>query len=150
MKPANLNSVKDHQLPSLSLLKFSTQDCPACQGMAAFDSSVATSMNLTFVDVDMKSPAVYGRYRRILLEEYPLKRELGLPTYLLVENPEGAFAVHGELSGGLPEPEFREKLRALLNAADVTRPDPEQAVAVPVQRLQNQDAHGERRDPDES
>lgn len=98
----------------LTLLKYSTHDCPACQRMAAFDASTARSMGLSFVDVDMKSPEVYGRYRKILLQQYPLKRELGLPTYLLVDNPEAAFAILGEISGGMPEPAFRDKLNRLL------------------------------------
>lgn len=98
----------------LTLLKYSTHDCPACQAMAPFDVQVATAMGLAFVDVDLKSPEIYGRYRKILLQQYPLKRELGLPTYLLVEQPEGAFAIHGEISGGMPEPAFRDKLARLL------------------------------------
>jgi len=83
--------------------------------MAAFDASVTRAMGLAFVDVDMKSLEVYGRYRKILLQQYPLKRELELPTYLLVENPEAAFAIHGEITGGMPEPAFRDKLKCLLD-----------------------------------
>ncbi len=107
-------STNAHPSARLTLLKYSTHDCPACQGMAPFDARVATSMGLSFVDVDLKSPEVYGRYRKILLQQYPLKRELGLPTYLLVENPEVAFAIHGEIAGGMPEPAFRDRLRRLL------------------------------------
>ena len=98
----------------LTLLKYSTHDCPACQGMAAFDATVAMAMGLALIDVDMKSPEIYGRYRKILLRQYPLKRELGLPTYLLVENPDGVFVIRGEISGGMPEPTFRDKLRGLV------------------------------------
>ena len=39
---------------------------------------------------------------------------MGWPTYLLVTDPEGEFAIHGELKGGMQKGEFREKLRALL------------------------------------
>ena len=109
-----MTSPKVHSSAQLTLLKYSTHDCPACQGMASFDASVAMSMGLSFVDVDMKSPEIYGHYRKILLQQYPLKRELGLPTYLLVENPEGEFVFHGEIFSGMPEPAFRDKLRLLL------------------------------------
>lgn len=109
-----MTSPKVNSSAQLTLLKYSTHDCPACQGMASFDASVAMSMGLSFVDVDMKSPEIYGHYRKILLQQYPLKRELGLPTYLLVENPEGEFVFHGEIFSGMPEPAFRDKLRLLL------------------------------------
>jgi hypothetical protein len=97
-----------------SLLKFGTHDCPLCQQMADFDARVATALGLDFVNVDMKDPQVYGRYRKVLLQQYPLKRELHLPTYLLVEDPEGASSFHGEVVGPCSEDEFEARLQALL------------------------------------
>ena len=41
---------------------------------------------------------------------------MGWPTYLLVDEPEGAFTIHGELKGGMPKGDFRAKLQALLPA----------------------------------
>jgi hypothetical protein len=98
----------------LTLLKYSTHDCSICQRMATFDAKVADDLGLAFVDVDMKNPLIYGRYRKILLHHYPLKQNLGLPTYLLVESPEGDFSIHGEIAGGLPEDRFQARLQELL------------------------------------
>jgi hypothetical protein len=100
----------------LNLLKYGTHDCPACRRMAAFDARVAGSLGLAFVDVDMKDTALYRRYRKVLLERYPLKRELQIPAYLLVEDPEGSFAIHGEISGPVSEADFSSRLRAQLEA----------------------------------
>lgn len=98
----------------LTLLKYGTHDCSICQRMATFDSRVADGLGLTFMDVDMKNPMIYGRYRKVLLHRYPLKHNLGLPTYLLVSNPEGDFSIHGEIAGGLPEDKFQARLQDLL------------------------------------
>jgi hypothetical protein len=97
-----------------SLLKFGTHDCPLCRQMADFDSTVATSLGLSFVDVDMKDPQIYRRFRKVLLQLYPLKRELQLPTYLLVDDPEGAFTIHGEVVGPCSKAEFEARLQELL------------------------------------
>lgn len=99
----------------LTLLKYSTHDCSICQRMATFDARVAAELGLAFVDVDMKNPLIYGRYRKVLLHHYPLKQNLGLPTYLLVENPEENFSIHGEIAGGLPEDRFLARLQELLH-----------------------------------
>jgi thiol-disulfide isomerase/thioredoxin len=104
----------------VSLLKFGTHDCPLCQRMADFDSRVATALGLAFVNVDMKDPQVYGRYRKVLLQHYPLKHELHLPTYLLVDDPEGAFSIHGEVVGPCSEAEFKTRLQALLSSEEST------------------------------
>lgn len=47
-----------------------------------------------------------------LLSQYPNKEGMGWPTYLVVSDPEGCFEVHGEVKGGLPKGEFRERLAA--------------------------------------
>lgn len=98
----------------LTLLKYSTHDCHACQSMAAIDSKVATELGLAFVDVDLRSPEIYKRYRRILLEQHPLKSALALPCYLLVGDPEGRAVIHAEIVGAMPEQEFRSRLQALI------------------------------------
>lgn len=110
-----------------SLLKYGTHDCQACQRMAAFDARVAASLGLAFVDVDMKDTELYRRYRKVLLERYPLKRELHIPAYLLVEDPEGAFSIHGEIAGPCAEADFTSRLQAQLEglSAAITTAPPE-------------------------
>jgi hypothetical protein len=98
----------------LMLLKYSTHLCQTCQEMARFDARVARKLGVAFVDVNMKAPAIYGRYRRILLQQYPTKRELSLPTYLLVNNPEQNFEICGEINGGMGEKAFQVQLQRLL------------------------------------
>ncbi len=56
----------------------------------------------------------YRRYRKVLLAQYPNKEGMGWPTYLVVEDPDGEFMIHGELKGGMPKGDFRTKLAALL------------------------------------
>ncbi|MCP9927744.1 thioredoxin family protein [Cyanobium sp. CH-040] len=101
----------------LTLLKYSTPECPVCRTMATFDARVAEELAVAYVVVDLTSPEIYRRYRGILLQKYPLKRELKLPTYLLVDDPEGDFTIHGDISGGLPEDLFRSRLEALVATA---------------------------------
>lgn len=101
----------------LTLLKYSTPECSICQAMAAFDAKVAKELGIAYVVVDLKTPEIYRRYRGVLLQQYPLKRELKLPTYILVDEPEGAFTIHGDLSGGLPESVFRTRLEELIATA---------------------------------
>jgi thiol-disulfide isomerase/thioredoxin len=101
----------------LTLLKFSTPECPICQTMATFDAKVAEELGLAYVAVDLRSPDIYRRYRNVLLKQYPLKRELQLPTYILVDDPEGEFKIHGDISGGLPESMFRSRLQELMSSA---------------------------------
>ncbi len=102
------------EMGMLTLLKYSTHDCSICQRMATFDTRVAAELGLAFMDVDMKNPLIYGRYRKVLLHHYPLKQNLGLPTYLLVDNPDGDFSIHGEIAGGLSEHRFQARLQELL------------------------------------
>jgi hypothetical protein len=98
----------------LTLLKYGTHDCSICQRMATFDARAANELGLAFVDVDMKNPLIYGRYRKVLLHHYPIKQDLGLPTYLLVDSPEGNFSIIGEIAGGMPEDRFQAHLQKLL------------------------------------
>jgi len=39
---------------------------------------------------------------------------MGWPTYLVVEDPHGDFTIKGEIKGGMPKGDFREKLTALV------------------------------------
>lgn len=105
----------------LTLLKYSTPECPVCQTMATFDAKVAEELALAYVVVDLTSPDIYRRYRGVLLHQYPLKRELKLPTYILVDEPEGDFTIHGDISGGLPEDLFRSRLKELIATASQSR-----------------------------
>jgi hypothetical protein len=46
---------------------------------------------------------------------------MGWPTYLVVsqleEEYQGAFVIHGEVKGGMPKGDFRDRLRAVLPSA---------------------------------
>lgn len=98
----------------LTLLKFSTHDCQACQSMVGIDSRVAAGMGLAFIDVDLRNPETYRTYRPILLRQHPLKSGLALPSYLLVSDLEGDAEVQGEIVGAMPEQEFRTCLLSLM------------------------------------
>ena len=101
-------------LTSVTVLKFSSEDCGTCHRMSHYDASVAEELGLAFVSVMLQDTETYRRYRKVLLAQYPNKEGMGWPTYLLVENPEGDFRIHGELRGGMPKGDFRERLTALI------------------------------------
>ena len=84
--------------------------------MSHYDGKVAEELGCSFISVMLQDTEMYRKYRKILLKQYPNKEGMGWPTYLLVTDPEGEFAIHGELKGGMQKGEFREKLRALLPA----------------------------------
>ena len=69
-----------------ALIKFSSEDCGVCHKM----------------------------YRQILMAQYPDKKDMGWPTYLVCESPEGDFEIVGEVKGGHPKGEFRSRLQAIL------------------------------------
>lgn len=98
----------------LTLLKFSSEDCGTCHRMSHYDARVAEELGLEFVSVMLQDTATYRRYRKVLLARYPNKDGMGWPTYLLVSNVEAEFVIHGELRGGMPKGDFRERLRATL------------------------------------
>jgi hypothetical protein len=102
---------------TLSLVKFSSEDCGICHKMAFYDEKVATELGLAFIDVKMQDTATYRKYRKVLLTQYPDKSEMGWPTYLLCENPESDVKILGEVKGGHPKGEFRTRLQALLESA---------------------------------
>lgn len=82
--------------------------------MSFYDQKVAQELGLDFVDVKMQDTATYRKYRKILLTQYPDKAEMGWPTYILCEEPEGAFKIVGEVKGAHPKGEFRERLQSLI------------------------------------
>lgn len=102
----------------LTVLKFSSEDCGTCHRMSNYDAKVAEELGLAFVSVMLQDTDTYRRYRRVLLAQYPGKEGMGWPTYLVVsqleEHFEGEFLIHGEVKGGMPKGDFREKLRATL------------------------------------
>jgi hypothetical protein len=100
---------------TLALIKFSSEDCGICHKMSFYDRKVAEELGLDFIDVKMQDTATYRQYRKILLSQYPDKQGMGWPTYLLCENPEDNFMVKGEVKGGHPKGEFRDRLTAILN-----------------------------------
>jgi hypothetical protein len=102
---------------TLSLIKFSSEDCGICHKMAFYDEKVATELGLDFVDVKMQDTATYRKYRKVLLTQYPDKSEMGWPTYLLCEDPENDVKIVGEVKGGHPKGEFRTRLQTLIEAA---------------------------------
>ena len=53
-------------------------------------------------------------FRSVLLAQYPNKEGMGWPTYLLVSDVEADFLILGELKGGMPKGDFRERLQACL------------------------------------
>ena len=83
--------------------------------MSFFDSKVSKELGVDFISVKLQDTEVYRRYRPILLKQYPSKEGMGWPTYLLVDNPEGEFVIIGELKGGIPKGDFRERLAKLIS-----------------------------------
>jgi hypothetical protein len=100
-----------------TLIKFSSEDCGICHKMAFYDQKVAEELGCDFVDVKMQDTTTYRQYRKILLTQYPDKAEMGWPTYLLCESPEADFKILGEVKGGHPKGEFRNRLQQLLTPA---------------------------------
>ncbi|MFM7228593.1 MAG: TlpA family protein disulfide reductase [Cyanobacteriota bacterium] len=99
---------------TVTVLKFSSEDCGTCHRMSHYDARVAEELGLAFVSVMLQDTETYRRYRKVLLAQYPNKEGMGWPTYLVVEDPEGDFRIHGELRGGMPKGDFRERLTALI------------------------------------
>lgn len=99
---------------TLTVLKFSSEDCGTCHRMSHYDSKVAEELGCAFVSVMLQDTETYRKYRKVLLAQYPNKEGMGWPTYLVVEDPEGEFSVKGEIKGGMPKGDFRTKLSALL------------------------------------
>ncbi|MEM9218009.1 MAG: thioredoxin family protein [Cyanobacteria bacterium P01_F01_bin.150] len=101
----------------LAVIKFSSEDCGICHKMSFYDEKVAVELGLEFVSVKMQDTQTYRKYRKILLAQYPDKADMGWPTYLVCDSPEGDFSIVGEVKGGHPKGEFRTKLQAVLDSA---------------------------------
>lgn len=99
-----------------AVIKFSSEDCGICHKMSFYDKKVAQELGLTFIDVKMQDTATYRKYRKILLQQYPDKSEMGWPTYIVCDNPDGAFQIMGELKGGHPKGDFRTRLKNIIEA----------------------------------
>ncbi|MXX09131.1 MAG: thioredoxin family protein [Synechococcus sp. SB0678_bin_12] len=103
---------------TLTVLKFSSENCGTCHRMAHYDAKVALELGAELLTVMLQDTHTYRRYRKVLLAQYPNKEGMGWPTYLVVSDPEGAFTIHGAMKGGMPKGEFRRKLAALLPQRD--------------------------------
>jgi hypothetical protein len=101
----------------LAVIKFSSEECGICHKMAFYDQKVALELGLEFIDVKMQDTATYRKYRKILLAQYPDKSEMGWPSYIICNSPEGEFEIVGEVKGGHPKGEFRTRLQAVLDSA---------------------------------
>tara|TARA_B100001250_G_C19585230_1_gene693888 strand:+ start:488 stop:805 length:318 start_codon:yes stop_codon:yes gene_type:complete len=99
---------------SLSLVKFSSEDCGTCHRMSHYDSKVTEELGCAFIGVLLQDTDSYRRYRNILLSKYPNKEGMGWPTYLLVKNVDSDFSVLGEIKGGMTKGDFRKKLSDIL------------------------------------
>jgi hypothetical protein len=104
-----------------TLIKFTTHDCPACQEIAGFDAAVAAELGFSFVDIDMKNIELYRVYRKYLLYHRSARKEIALPTYILVDLHGDNFAVHGELTGSMSRRRFRVSLEGMLQQSEFAR-----------------------------
>tara|TARA_Y100001968_G_scaffold289614_1_gene292760 strand:+ start:814 stop:1122 length:309 start_codon:yes stop_codon:yes gene_type:complete len=99
---------------TLSLLKFSSEDCGTCHRMSHYDLKVSQELGCEFIDIKLQDTLTYRKYRHILLSQYPDKKGMGWPTYLLVSNIDTENKVIGELKGGMSKGEFRENLSGII------------------------------------
>ncbi|WP_218080534.1 hypothetical protein [Anthocerotibacter panamensis] len=97
-----------------AVIKFSSEGCGTCHRMSFYDQKVAEELGLRFIDVKMQDTATYRQYRKILLAQYPDKKDMGWPTYIVCAEPETEFQVLGEVKGGHPRGEFKSRLQAVL------------------------------------
>ncbi|MGJ5632682.1 thioredoxin family protein [Nostoc edaphicum] len=101
---------------SLAVIKFSSEECGICHKMSFYDKKVVEELGLEFIDVKMQDTTAYRKYRKILLTQYPDKSEMGWPTYILCNSPDGEFKIVGEVKGGHPKGEFRSRLQEVLDS----------------------------------
>ncbi len=99
---------------NLALLKFSSEDCGTCHRMSFYDSKIAEELGIDFISVKLQDANLYRKYWSILLKQYPKKDGMGWPTYLLVSNPDDDFTIIGEIKGGHPKGDFRDKLKTII------------------------------------
>ena len=104
-------------LTILSVIKFSSNDCGTCHKMSHYDKKVSEELGYSFISVVLQDPVLYRKYRSILLSKYPNKEGMGWPTYLIVSNPDNPdFNIVGEIKGGMPKGDFRNKLKLITNS----------------------------------
>ena len=99
-----------------AVVKFSSEDCGVCHKMSFYDAKVAKELDLEFVNVMMQDTAIYRKYRQILMAQYPDKKNMGWPTYIVCNSPDADFEIIGEVKGGHPKGEFRRRLQTILEA----------------------------------
>ncbi len=99
-----------------AIVKFSSEECGVCHKMSFYDEKVSKELGLEFINVKMQDRAAYGKYRKILLSQYPTKEGMGWPTYIICDEPEGDFTIIGEVKGGHQKGAFRTKLQAVLDS----------------------------------
>ncbi len=100
----------------LTIIKFSSEDCGTCHRMSHYDSLVSEELGCNFIGVMLQDIDTYKKYRKILLKQFPNKEGMGWPTYLIVKDPEEDFEIVGELKGGMPKGDFRNRLSKLLES----------------------------------
>ncbi len=103
-------------MANLALLKFSSEDCGTCHRMSHYDEKVASELGCSFINVMLQDTDTYRKYRNILLAKYPNKEGMGWPTYILVQDIETEKLIIGELKGGMPKGDFRNKLSNIINS----------------------------------
>jgi hypothetical protein len=101
---------------TLAVIKFSSEECGICHKMSFYDEKVAGELGLQFISVKMQDTATYRKYRKILLTQYPDKSDMGWPTYIICDSPEGEFQIIGEVKGGHTKGEFRSRLQEVLDS----------------------------------
>ena len=89
--------------------------------MAGFDASVAAELGFSFIDINMKNIESYRVYRKYLLYHRSGRRDIALPTYILVDLRGDDFAVHGELTGSMPRDCFRAPLEDMVKQSELAR-----------------------------
>ena len=109
----------DAAMASLTVLKFSSEDCGTCHRMSHYDAKVAEELGLEFVSVMLQDTATYRLYRKVLLSRYPAKEGMGWPTYLVVSRQQEEYVIHGEVKGGMAKGDFRDRLRDVLAPASL-------------------------------
>ena len=101
-----------------AVVKFSSEDCGTCHKMSFYDAKVAKELELDFIDVKMQDTATYRKYRQILMAQYPDKKDMGWPTYIVCQSADDDFPnnyeIMGEVKGGHPKGEFRKRLQTVL------------------------------------
>jgi hypothetical protein len=89
--------------------------------MAGFDASVAAELGFSFVDINMKNIESYRLYRKYLLYHRTGRREISLPTYILVDLRGDDFAVYGELTGSMSRDRFQASLEDIVKQSKFAR-----------------------------